>query len=82
MVLFAELGKRELVVIRVAKVLLGENLSLVLHAAMGLAVVDDVASLDASPLVLLLDDVLLDAFVNSGVILVLGNRCACFFPLD
>lgn len=74
-VLFGELGQSELVVVRVAEVLFRENLALILHTLRGLMIeqfVRYVARLHLIPLVLLLDDILLDALVNQAILTVFG----------
>ena len=67
-VLLRELGQAELVVFRVAKVFLRKNFPLILHTVVGLLVFKllarHVAGLYLVSLVLLLNDILLDAFID------------------
>ena len=74
-VLFGELGQSKLVVIGVAEVLFRENLALILHTLRRLMIeqfVGYVARLHLVTLVLLLDDILLDALVNQAILTVFG----------
>lgn len=68
MVLFGELGKAEAMELRVAEVLFGEDLALILHALRIVHHFAHVARLHLLTLVLLRDDVLLHTFIDNRVI--------------
>ena len=82
MVLLRELRQAELVVFRVTKVFFRKDLSLVLHT-LGLVEhgLGDMAGLDLISLVLLLNDILLDAFIEHLSIVTLHTSLiACAEP--